>query len=213
MPRKRRRNRKKKNDYSNVATIAFGILLFITTYPDEPLSITIIVLLFLSPIAFIIYKFGLPRLGIFNLSGRHRLEIHNVDKLNGHDFEHFLAPLFRKKGYSVKVTRGSGDFGADLVLRNVKGQVTVVQAKRYSSNIGVSAVQEIVAAKPMYKATNAIVITNQYFTPAAVKLAKANGVKLLDRNKLIDMIKHANETSRSVLLFQRLLAILRLRAE
>ncbi|MFC9600854.1 restriction endonuclease [Peribacillus butanolivorans] len=40
-----------------------------------------------------------------------------------------------------------------------------------------------------YNVTGAIVVMNQYFTPAAVELAKANGVKLIDRDKLANMVR------------------------
>ncbi|WP_445669244.1 restriction endonuclease [Margalitia sp. FSL K6-0131] len=36
--------------------------------------------------------------------------------MNSHEFKHFLAPLFKRLGYRAKVTKGSGDFGADLIL-------------------------------------------------------------------------------------------------
>ncbi|MCL7748759.1 restriction endonuclease [Halalkalibacter alkaliphilus] len=46
------------------------------------------------------------------------------------------------------MTKGSGGYGADLVIS--KNGVKTVVVKRYSSNIGVSAVQEIVATKPYH---------------------------------------------------------------
>lgn len=114
--------------------------------------------------------------------------IEEIDKMNGIEFEHFLKPIFERKGYVTTVTQGSGDYGADLILR--KGHKKyVVQAKRYSSNIGVGAVQQVVGAIRYYRASGAIVVTNQYFTPAAIELAKVNKVRLIDRNKLAEMIR------------------------
>ena len=63
-----------------------------------------------------------------------------------------------------------------------------VQAKRYSSSVGVKAVQEIIGAVKMYDATEAWVVTNSYFTKQAIKLADINDVYLVDRKELIDMI-------------------------
>lgn len=51
----------------------------------------------------------------------------------------FLGPLLESQGYNVMVTQATGDFGADLILRR-KGKKIAVQAKRYRSNIGISAV-------------------------------------------------------------------------
>jgi restriction system protein len=115
-------------------------------------------------------------------------DLYDIDRMDGLEFEKVLKPLFERQGYLAEVTQGSGDYGADLILR--KGtKKYVVQAKRYSSNIGVSAVQQVVGAIKYYKASGAIVVTNQYFTQAAVNLAKSNRVKLIDREELAKMIR------------------------
>jgi restriction system protein len=123
------------------------------------------------------------------LTARHALpvNIREIDAMDGIAFEQYLKPVFERQGYFATVTQGSGDYGADLILRKGRKKY-VVQAKRYSSNIGVSAVQQVVAAVKYYKAHGAIVVTNQYFTPAAVQLAKVNGVRLIDREKLAKMM-------------------------
>ncbi len=61
----------------------------------------------------------------------------------------------------------------------------VVQAKRYKKKVGLKAVQEVVSAKNYYKADECWVITNNYFTAPAVKLAQSNNVSLIDRDLLI----------------------------
>ena len=63
-----------------------------------------------------------------------------------------------------------------------------VQAKRYSNNVGVSAGQEVVASKNYYACDEAIVVTNNYFTNAAIKLAVSNNVELLDRDWLLEVL-------------------------
>ncbi|WP_423410233.1 restriction endonuclease [Heyndrickxia sp. MSNUG] len=116
------------------------------------------------------------------------VDIEEIDKMDGFEFEHFLKPIFERQGYVTTVTQGSSDYGADLILR--KGHKKyVVQAKRYSSNIGVGAVQQVVGAIRYYRASGAIVVTNQYFTPAAIELAKVNKVRLIDRDKLAEMVR------------------------
>jgi restriction system protein len=125
--------------------------------------------------------------------------VEEVDRMSGHDFEHFLAPLFEHAGYKATVTKGSGDFGADLILKNGRKKY-VVQAKCYSSNIGVSAIQEVVGAINYYKANGAMVVTNQYFTKQAETLAKANKVRLINRTELADMISKFNRKHKYKLL-------------
>lgn len=81
-------------------------------------------------------------------------------------------------------TRARGDYGADLVLEK-DGARAVVQAKRWSRNVGVKAVQEAVAAKPLYRCDYSMVVTNRYFTEQARRLAKANDVRLWNRDDLV----------------------------
>lgn len=108
--------------------------------------------------------------------------------MTGEDFEHFLGELFKKRGYKVSYTATSGDYGADLVLKDGR-DVIVVQAKRYSGSVGVKAVQEIIGAVRMYKANEAWVVTNSHFTRQAEKLAEINDVYLIDREELIKLMK------------------------
>jgi Restriction endonuclease len=71
-----------------------------------------------------------------------RLQCDQLDHLTGREFEQRLATLFRHQGYSVKLTKGSGDQGADLLLSH--GTVRIaVQAKRYTARVGNSAIQEL----------------------------------------------------------------------
>ena len=108
----------------------------------------------------------------------------DIDHLSGEDFELRLQVLYVGLGYTVRTTPRSGDFGCDLLLINGVGRKTVVQAKRYSSNVGLEAVQQAVAAMAHYDASNAVVVTNSHFTKAAQELAASNGVELVDRDRL-----------------------------
>lgn len=125
---------------------------------------------------------------------RRRLEhsgIRDIDRMAGRTFEKYLAVVFRKHGYRVELTRASKDQGADLVITK-DGRRTAVQAKRWKQHVGNSAVQEIVAAKAIYKAEHAMIVTNSFFTKPAQQLARANDVVLWDRNQLVAELVKAN---------------------
>ncbi len=120
-----------------------------------------------------------------------RSGIHQVDQMQGIEFEYYLQGLFEKVGYSASVTQSSGDFGADLIIE--ADEKIVIQAKRYSGNVGLAAVQEIYAAKAYYQADDAWVMTNSHYTKNAKLLASACDVRLIDRKELmqfIDDVKH-----------------------
>jgi hypothetical protein len=99
---------------------------------------------------------------------------------SGAEFEHFCAQVFTENGHYAQVTQVSGDYGVDLVLN---GEIAV-QAKFYGTVVGPSAVQEVVAGQAMYDCSEAWVVTNSTFTPAAVALAEANGVRLIAGEEL-----------------------------
>lgn len=113
--------------------------------------------------------------------------IREIDDMTGEEFEQFLGELFKKRGFKISYTATSGDYGADLILQDGDEKIAV-QAKRYSGNVGVKAVQEIIGAVKMYDANEAWVVTNSYFTKQAIKLAEINDVYLIDRDELIDII-------------------------
>lgn len=107
-----------------------------------------------------------------------------MDEMEGHDFEYYCADLLRYNGYEdVEVTKGSGDFGVDILMS--KGEVTyAVQCKCYDKPIGVKAVQEVYAGKDYYERMIGVVMTNQYFTQPARELASRLRVILWDRDWL-----------------------------
>jgi restriction system protein len=100
--------------------------------------------------------------------------------MSGVDFELFVRDCLLAKGYTkVETTRKSGDFGADLIiLQDQAPKKIVIQCKRSVGTVGVRAVQEVLGAKRFYKATEAWVVTDATFTPAAIKLARSCGVRL-----------------------------------
>ena len=105
-----------------------------------------------------------------------------VDEMEGHDFEYYCADLLKEIGFEdVEVTKGSGDFGVDILA--VKDNITYAfQCKCYDRPIGVKAVQEVYAGRDYYDRMIGVVITNQYFTEPAIKLAAKLKVVLWDRD-------------------------------
>ncbi|MGV7354154.1 restriction endonuclease [Mycobacterium kansasii] len=99
---------------------------------------------------------------------------------SGIEFEKFIAKVFAANGHHAAVTKGSGDYGVDLVLN---GEIAV-QAKFFGGVVGPGAVQEVVAGRAVYGCSQAWVVTNSTFTPAAVALAEANGVRLIAGDEL-----------------------------
>lgn len=111
----------------------------------------------------------------------------DMDDMEGHEFEYYCAGLLERNGFiDVEVTKGSGDFGADILCEK-DGVTYAIQCKCYDKVVGVHAVGEVYAAKDYYDRMVAAVMSNQYFTEPAVKMAKKLNVILFDRDYLLLM--------------------------
>ncbi len=115
----------------------------------------------------------------------------NVEQFNGmdgHEFEYACADILRKNGFdNVEVTRGSGDFGVDIIAR--KGNLNyAIQCKCYNHKLNNAPIQEVVAGMSAYNCNSAAVMTNQYFTEPAKRLARINNVELWDADILSQMM-------------------------
>jgi restriction system protein len=120
--------------------------------------------------------------GIYLLRKRHRCRPLFVDEMEGHDFEFYCADMLKESGFEeVEVTRGSHDFGADILAKK-DGVTYAVQCKCYTMPVGVSAVQEVYAGKDYYDCMVGVVLTNQYFTKPAQELAEKLNILLWDRD-------------------------------
>ena len=109
--------------------------------------------------------------------------------MNGFDFENYTKDLLAANGFDkVSVTKASNDFGVDVIAEKDSVRYAI-QCKKYSSPVGIKAVQEVMGSKAMNQAHVAVVLTNNTFTKSAKELAKSNGVLLWDRNKLKEMIE------------------------
>jgi HJR/Mrr/RecB family endonuclease len=121
-------------------------------------------------------------------------QVVDLDKLSGIEFEGYLGGIFKKQGYVVELTPVVADYGADLLLTQGNRKIAV-QAKRYASTVGISAVQEAISGRAYYSCTEAWVVTTGTFTPNATALAEKSQVKLIDRSDLAKLIHRVNRAS------------------
>jgi restriction system protein len=127
--------------------------------------------------------------GIFFLVRARRKMPSNLDLMEGHDFEYFCAQLLKRRGFQdVEVTKGSGDYGIDI-LAEKDGITYAIQCKCYATPVGVKAIQEAYAGRDYYDRMVGAVLTNQYFTTPAVEAAKKLKILLWDRGYLESMLE------------------------
>lgn len=184
--------KKRKSEPGCVATI-FGYLIFvciialiidlIRTHISERakhnlmvVAIVIGVIIFISMVCTIYRKL------------HRKYTLKQLDKMDGHQFEYACADILKANGYKhVKVTRGSGDFGVDVIAEKDKVRYAI-QCKRYNHKLDNTPIQEVVGGLAYYQCDKGAVMTNQYFTEPAKQLAQVNDIKLLDRDTLSHMV-------------------------
>lgn len=184
--------KKRKSEPGCIATI-FGYLIFvciialiidlIRTHISERakhnlmvVAIVIGVIIFISMVCTIYRKL------------HRKYTLKQLDKMDGHQFEYACADVLKANGYKhVKVTRGSGDFGVDVIAEKDKVRYAI-QCKRYNHKLDNTPIQEVVGGLAYYQCDKGAVMTNQYFTEPAKQLAQVNDIKLLDRDTLSHMV-------------------------
>lgn len=140
-------------------------------------------------IAILVGILALCIISIFVLRYARKKRPSDIDLMEGHDFEYFCAELLRRKGFlEVEVTKGSGDYGVDI-LAEKDGVTYAIQCKCYTTPVGVKAVQEAYAGRDYYDRMVGAVLTNQYFTAPAVEAAKKLKILLWDRGYLESMME------------------------
>ena len=118
-----------------------------------------------------------------------RAVVDQFEEMEGHEFEYYCADLLKKKGFlEVEVTKGSGDYGVD-VLAEKDGITYAIQCKCYQTPVGVRAVQAAYAGRDYYDRMVGVVMTNQYFTAPAVDAARKLKILLWDRGYLDSMLE------------------------
>ncbi|MBE5806693.1 MAG: restriction endonuclease [Clostridiales bacterium] len=148
-------------------------------------------------------KYNLPLLNLKKVIPYSNQKIDSIDfidkSLSGFDFEKLSKTLLECNNFvDVVVTKASADYGADLIAYKDKIKYAI-QCKKYSSKVGVKAVQEVMASREIYKCHVGAILTNNYFTPNAIKLAEENKIILWDKNELIKMLECLNSNDESKL--------------
>lgn len=115
----------------------------------------------------------------------------SMDSMSGYEFEEFCCNLLKQNGFSnVTQTKLSGDDGLDIVAE--KDDIKYgFQCKCYSSPVGNKAVQEAYTGAMMYHCDVAVVMTNNSFSPQAIRTAEQTRVKLWDRSKIEELLYRA----------------------
>ena len=136
------------------------------------------------------------------------------------DFEHLIRQVFEKEfsseGGEVKITQASRDGGVDAVVFDpdpIRGGKIIIQAKRYTNTVGVSAVRDLYGTILNEGANKGILVTTANYGPDAYEFAKDKPITLLSGNELLYLLQKHGHKARIDLVEARLLAAERERAD
>lgn len=127
-------------------------------------------------------------------------ETDNLAVMDWEDFEHLIREIFEKEfavtGGEVKVTQASRDGGVDAVVFDpdpLRGGKIIIQAKRYSNTVGVSAVRDLYGTLMNEGANKGILVTTSDYGPDAYEFAKGKPLVLLNGGNLLHLLeKHGH---------------------
>ena len=122
----------------------------------------------------------------------------NLASMDWEDFEHLVRELFEMEfsgdGGEVRVTQASRDGGVDAIVFDpdpLRGGKIVIQAKRYTNTVGVSAVRDLYGTVINEGANSGILITTSDYGPDSYEFAKDKPLKLLNGGHLLALL-HKN---------------------
>jgi len=104
---------------------------------------------------------------------------------------------FSQDGAEVKITRASHDKGVDAVVFDpdpIRGGKTIIQAKRYTNTVDVSAVRDLYGTVLNEGAGKGILVTTADYGPDAYEFARGKPLILLNGGNLLSLLeKHGHK--------------------
>jgi len=122
----------------------------------------------------------------------------NLAAMSWEDFEHLIREVFEKEfrqnGGECKVTRASRDGGVDAIAiafdpDPIRGGKIVIQAKRYTKTVGVSAVRDLYGTVLNEGATKGILVTTADYGPDSYEFARGKPLTLLNGANLLHLLE------------------------
>lgn len=125
----------------------------------------------------------------------------NLAAMDWQDFEHLIREIFEKEfstnGGEVKITQASRDGGVDAVAFDpdpIRGGKIVIQAKRYTNTVDVSAVRDLWGTVNHEGAMKGILVTTSDYGTDAYNFVKDKPLVLLNGANLLHLLdKHGHK--------------------
>lgn len=127
--------------------------------------------------------------------------IDNLAEMDWEDFEHLVRQIFEwefsNSESEVKVTQSSRDGGVDAIVFNpdpIRGGKIIIQAKRYTNTVPVTAVRDLYGTTINEGANKGILITTSDYGADSYKFAQGKNLTLLNGGHILYLLnKHGKQ--------------------
>jgi HJR/Mrr/RecB family endonuclease len=212
----KRKYRKVSKSKSNIENMVFAVIIIYGLYKvillkAQEISVKvsnkienisplewILIIVFITLLIVLIYVFSeninLNKKRAIQEEAKYRIfkknEYEKLINMRPAEFEKFVADLFTALGYEAELTPLTGDGGKDIILRK-NNTLAIVECKRYNENNKVSRpdIQKFHSALIDTNANEGFFITTSYFTEPAMKYTVDKPIKLININRLMEMIE------------------------
>ena len=120
----------------------------------------------------------------------------NLAEIGWEEFEHLVRELFAKmfseQGAEVKVTQASSDGGVDAIAFDpdlIRGGKFVIQAKRYTKVVPVSAVRDLYGTMIAEGASKGLLVTTAHYGRDSREFVKDKPISLIDGSNLVFLLE------------------------
>lgn len=130
-----------------------------------------------------------------------------IMNMSGREFEIFMAELFKRIGYQVKLTQESNDGGKDIILYSKTLGYTYVETKRWNKKYEVGRVilQKLVGSAAADNVNNMIFITTSGYNKNAYEYAKKlNNLQLWDMTDIMKLVTKVDQKQLPMILTKSL---------
>ncbi|MEG1916957.1 MAG: restriction endonuclease [Muribaculaceae bacterium] len=115
-----------------------------------------------------------------------------IKRMSPRDFEYFVAEIFKKLGFSVKITQATRDGGKDIIATKADPipYTLIIECKHWgeSHKVDVSVVRSVYGVQMAMQANQSIIVTSSKFTRDAREFAE-NQKSLMALWDMDDLLK------------------------
>lgn len=123
--------------------------------------------------------------------------VEQLNAMSGVEFENLCASLVAGLGFSVEMTKASGDGGIDIIANSAmplyKGKY-IIQCKRYTGTVGEPILRDLYGVVMAEHANKGILMTTGTFTHSAIAFAEGKPLELIDIDGILALINQAGIT-------------------